>query len=91
MTTASSLQSRQVPRQNAPAGIPRNGRNEAVPTPARALKAVPLFPADAAAEDDEFRLNLSDLPRLSTGLNVDGFQPSLTSRVLDLIDRLRKR
>ena len=91
MTTASSLQSRQVQRQNAPAGTPRIGRNEPLPAPARALKPVPLFPGDAIAEDDEFRLNLSDLPRMSTGLNVDGFQPSLTSRVLDLFDRLRRR
>jgi hypothetical protein len=55
------------------------------------MKRVPLFSESSAADDDEFKMNLGDLPRTKPGLDVDGFQPSLTSRVLDLFDRLRKR
>lgn len=45
--------------------------------------ALPLAP------DDEFRLNLEDLPRGPIGLNVDGFKATLFSRLLDFVDRLR--
>jgi hypothetical protein len=52
----------------------------------------PVMAAFSGAEDDEeFRMNLVDLPRIPAGLHVDGFAPSLTSRVLDLFDRLRRR
>jgi hypothetical protein len=88
MTTASSLQSRQLPRQPAQAPANRVVRSEPAALTSRQKSAKPSF---AAEEDDEFRMNLSDLPRMSTGLHVDGFTPSLTSRVLDLLDRLRKR
>lgn len=43
-----------------------------------------------AAQDEEFHLDLSDLPRNPAGLHVDGFTPSLLSRLLDLIDRIRR-
>lgn len=90
MTPASPVQSRQPARQPGPAGMTRTPRSETSPAP-RALKRVPLFSEASASEDDEFRMNLGDLPRTKPGLHVDGFQPSLTSRVLDLFDRLRKR
>jgi hypothetical protein len=54
------------------------------------MKRVPLF-SESSEPDDEFKMNLGDLPRTKPGLDVDGFEPSLTSRVLDLFDRLRKR
>ncbi len=88
MTTASSLQSSQLPRQPAQVAPKRVVRSEPAPLPSRPQNVSPLF---ATEEDDEFRMNLGDLPRMSTGLHVDGFAPSLTSRVLDLFDRLRKR
>lgn len=50
-----------------------------------------IRPAMPLALEDEFRLNLDDLPRRSIGLNVDGFNASLFSRLLDLVDRLRGR
>ncbi len=90
MTTASPLQHRQTARQPGLAGMPRTGRSDQAPA-ARALKRVPLFTEASPSEDDEFKMNLGDLPRTQPGLHVDGFQPSLTSRVLDLFDRLRKR
>ena len=89
MTTAIPLQSRQPARQPVSAGMSRTGRSEQAPAP-RALKRVPLFTEASASEDDEFKMNLGDLPRTQPGLHVDGFQPSLTSRVRDLFDRLRK-
>jgi hypothetical protein len=55
------------------------------------MQRVPLFTESSEADDDEFTMNLGDLPRTQPGLQVDGFQPSLTTRVLDLFDRLRKR
>ena len=89
MTPASPLQSRQPARQPGSAGVPRTGRGEQA-SPPRPMKRVPLF-SDCSASDDEFKMNLGDLPRAKPGLDVDGFEPSLTSRVLDLFDRLRKR
>ncbi len=90
MTTASPLQSRQPVRQQAAAGVPHAGRGEHA-IPPRAMQRVPLFTESSEADDDEFTMNLGDLPRTQPGLQVDGFQPSLTTRVLDLFDRLRKR
>lgn len=42
--------------------------------------------------EDEVRLNLSDIPVMSTGdLEVEGFKPSLLSRLFDLVAPLRRR
>lgn len=77
------------------AGRPLASRPAVRPAMARpgeaAAARVPPLLLPVAARDDEFRLNLRDLPRASTGLQVDGFAPSLFSRLLDLIDRLRGR
>jgi hypothetical protein len=43
-------------------------------------------PALAFDEDEhEFRLNLSDIPRMRESLVVDGLKPTLLSRLFDLI------
>lgn len=89
MTAASPLPSRQPVRQPGSTGIPRTTRGDQG-LPPRAVRRVPLF-SESSAPDDEFKMNLTDLPRTQPGLNVDGFEPSLTTRVLDLFDRLRKR
>ena len=39
--------------------------------------------------EDEFRLNLSDIPRMRESLHVDGLKPSLLSRFLDLVVPLK--
>lgn len=49
----------------------------------------PMLPP--VASEDDFRVNLGDLPRKPVDLEVDGFAPSLFSRLLDLIERLRGR
>lgn len=42
--------------------------------------------------EEEVRLNLSDIPRISVGdLDVEGFKPSLLSRLYDLIAPLDRR
>lgn len=81
MTAASPLPHRQPPRP-----VARAVRADPIP---RAVP--PLFLPVASAEDDEFRMKLDDLPRMSAGLHVDGFSPSLASRILDLFDRIRGR
>jgi hypothetical protein len=42
-------------------------------------------PALNSPERDEFKLNLADLPRSQESLEVEGFKPSLLSRLLDLV------
>ena len=42
--------------------------------------------------EEEIRLNLSDIPPLSTGdLEVEGFKPSVLSRLFDLVAPLNRR
>ena len=56
--------------------------------------APPARPAQAAAaradvafnhDEAEFRLNLGDIPRMRESMDVEGFKPTLLSRLLDLI------
>ena len=42
-----------------------------------------------ADHEDEFRLNLSDIPRLEESMDVEGFKPSLLSRLFNLIAPLK--
>jgi len=58
--------------------------------PSSAPVARAMAPAAVAAVgfddvDDEFRLNLSDIPRMRESLDVEGLKPTLLSRLLDLI------
>lgn len=42
--------------------------------------------------EEEIRLNLSDIPQMSSGtLEVEGFKPSLLSRLFDLVAPLDRR
>ena len=52
----------------------------AAPRPARTAA-----PTLNSSERDEFKLNLADLPRAQDSLEVEGFKPSLLSRLLDLV------
>jgi hypothetical protein len=70
-----------------------------VAAPARAAGAPVARAAQAAAvaaavvsfdqHDDEFRLNLSDIPRMRESMEVDGLKPSLLSRLFDLVAPLK--
>jgi len=70
----------------------------------RTAPAAPARPAQApvarstrqlafatSSADDEIRINLGDipLPRLENEMHVEGFKPSLLSRLLDLVMPLR--
>jgi len=58
------------------------------PTSVQATTSKPTFAhlLDAHTEE-ELKLQLSDLPKISTGLNVEGLKPTLMSRILGLFIR----
>ena len=47
------------------------------------------FAFAATDHDDEFRVNLSDIPRQQESMEVEGFKPSLLSRLFNLIAPLK--
>jgi hypothetical protein len=51
---------------------------------AETQRAAPVHPG-FDEDEHEFRLNLSDIPRLRESLVVDGLKPTLLSRLFDLI------
>jgi hypothetical protein len=60
--------------------------------PARApVRSAPQFAFAAGSGDDEIRLHLGDiqLPPADTEMKVEGFKPTLLSRLLDLVMPLR--
>ncbi|HJY42523.1 MAG TPA: hypothetical protein VJ303_14830 [Steroidobacteraceae bacterium] len=71
-------------RRTAPAAPAR-------PTQAPLARNTQQFAFAAASADDEIRLNLSDIPRIQpdTEMRVEGFKPTLLSRLLDLVMPLR--
>ena len=71
-------------------------RRPAQAAPAQPTKTPPArsrgqFAFAAASGDDEIRINLGDipLPRQDNEMHVEGFKPSLLSRLLDLVMPLR--
>jgi hypothetical protein len=71
-------------------------RRPAPAAPVRPTRASPAcgtgqFAFAAANGDDEIRLNLGDIPipRQDNAMHVEGFKPSLLSRLLDLVMPLR--
>ena len=71
-------------RRTAPAAPAR-------PTQAPSARSTGQFAFAAASGDDEIRLNLGDIPipRIDNEMHVEGFKPSLLSRLLDLVMPLR--
>jgi hypothetical protein len=51
----------------------------------------PVHAATVGSFDDdaEFRLDLSDIPRMRWSLHVDGLKPTLLSRLFDLVAPLK--
>jgi hypothetical protein len=70
-------------------------RRTAPAAPARPTQAparnTQQFAFAASSGDDEIRLNLADIPipRNDNEMHVEGFKPSLLSRLLDLVMPLR--
>ena len=64
-----------------------------VPTAAATRQAV--RPAsrfdDAPKGEDGFRLQLGDIPRIEESMDVEGFKPSLLSRLFDLVAPIKHR
>jgi hypothetical protein len=44
----------------------------------------------ASNGEDEIRLNLGDIPRIEDSMDVEGFKPSLLSRLLDLVAPIKR-
>lgn len=88
MSAASPAQN-QV-RRNAAAAPSRSPQPQApVRQPAHAAQAHDFF---TPRGEEQIRLNLSDIPTMSAGtLDVEGFKPSLLSRLFDLVSPLDRR
>jgi hypothetical protein len=72
----------------SPAGPVR--RPAATAQPARhPVRTAPSF-KDSSANEDALRLNLGDLPRMDASLDVEGFKPSLLSRLFDLLSPVKR-
>jgi hypothetical protein len=71
-------------RRTAPAAPAR-------PTQSPPVRSTQQFAFAASSGDDEIRLNLADIPipRNDNEMHVEGFKPSLLSRLLDLVMPLR--
>jgi hypothetical protein len=82
--SAANAANTQVRRPVAPT------RPAAAPVARAAMHAAP---AAAVArfdhDEDEFRLNLTDIPRMQESMHVDGLKPTLLSRLLDLVAPLK--
>jgi hypothetical protein len=59
----------------------------------RASQSVPVksqrsgFGFAGADTEDQFKLNLSDIPKLPSTMEVEGFKPSLLARLVGLVVR----
>jgi hypothetical protein len=84
MSAASSAAT--VRRNAAPTPAPRPALPQApAPRPVpRATQAAAAFLDDV---EDEFRLHLADIPEVpeARSMDVEGFKPSLLSKLLDLV------
>ncbi len=56
-------------------------------TPARGTSFV--LPVTGHDDHDEIKLHLADIPRMEMSMDVEGFKPSLLSRLLNLIAPIR--
>jgi hypothetical protein len=62
----------------------------ASPATSPVRRAAPAAPAFAFAEGgDEIRLNLGDIPLQQESMDIEGFKPTLLSRLFDLVAPLK--
>jgi hypothetical protein len=76
-------------RRNAAAAPSRSPQQQQAPV-RQAANAPQAFGFDAPSDDDEFRLDLNDIPRMEATLDVEGFKPSLLSRLFDLVSPYKR-
>jgi hypothetical protein len=75
---------------NAPVRRPAAPTRPAgAPVARTAMQAAPAAAFGFDDHEDDFRLNLSDIPRMSESLDVEGLKPTLLSRLIDLIAPLK--
>jgi hypothetical protein len=86
MSAASPVQT-QV-RRNAAAAPSRSPQPQPQARPAVPPQAIDFF---TPRGEEEIRLNLSDIPVMRGTLDVEGFKPSVLSRLLELVAPLGKR
>lgn len=71
-----------------PVAAPVASVKPAAVSAASASTSAPMFAHLLGADtEEELRLQLGDLPRMSTGMHVEGFKPTLLSRVFGLFNR----
>jgi hypothetical protein len=78
--SSASTPARRVAAPTRPASAPSARAAQGAPVAAAAVVA-----ARFDHHDDEFRINLSDIPRMRESMDVEGLKPSLLSRLFDLI------
>jgi hypothetical protein len=67
-------------------------RRPAPPQSAREpMRSASRFDDSSSNGEELIRMNLADIPRVSETLDVEGFKPSLLSRLFDLVAPLHKR
>jgi hypothetical protein len=73
----------------APVASIRPAASRSANAPASASTSAPMFAhlLGADTEEEMLHLQLSDLPRMSTGLHVEGFKHTLLSRIFGLFRR----
>lgn len=85
MSAASSAAT--VRRNAAPAPAPRPTPQSQAPASRPAPRATQAAAAFLDDVEDEFRLHLTDIPEVpeAKSLDVEGFKPSLLSKLLDIV------
>lgn len=85
MSAASSAAT--VRRNAAPTPAPRPTPHHQAPAPRPAPRATQAAVAFLDDVEDEFRLNLADIPEVpeARSMDVEGFKPSLLSKFLDMV------
>ena len=75
----------------APSRSPQPAAQHAAAPQSHARQSAPAAAGDFSTPrgDEEIHLNLADIPVMRGTLDVEGFKPSLMSRLLDLVAPLR--
>ena len=73
----------------APSRSPQQAPQQATQVPVRQAARASDFSTPKG--DEEIRLNLGDIPVMRGTLHVEGLEPSLLSRLFDLVAPLSKR
>jgi hypothetical protein len=55
-----------------------------------AARQAPVHAYVSSEEEDEFKVNLNDIPRQGQSLEVDGLKPSLLSRLFEMLAPISK-